>query len=82
MKVIRTMKPRTAGGGTAASSPPSAAPVPKPVAPSPQQPAEEGALAPGPERGLAAEETGSEGSDERQIEPEEGPGGEDLVPDE
>lgn len=78
MKVIRTMKPRTAGSGAAASSP---APVPKQVPPSPQQPAEEGAPTPAPEKGLDAEEPGSS-APERQEEPEEGPGDEDLVPDE
>jgi hypothetical protein len=81
MRVIRTMKPKTAAGGAAASAP---APAPrKPHSPDPQQPAEEGAPVPGPERGSEAEEAGRpDEAETRQEEPEDGPGDEDLVPDE
>jgi hypothetical protein len=76
MKVIRTMKPRTAGGGAAPSPSPAPVPAPKkPHAPDPLEPAEEGAPVPGPETGREAEKSGQEA-------PMEGPGDDDLVPDE
>lgn len=76
MKVIRTMKPKTGAGAAAATAA-------KPRAPQqpPPQPQEEGAPVPGSEKGQRGVEPA--GVEEIvQEEPEDGPGDEDLVPDE